>query len=141
MAAQSLDCFMVAGARAFYGGANLVGTMASQYLPHKAPMLRTQRLTSHKISSIIDDFWAGRVLIGIIFDTYLFCFPRSPNDPNAPNAPNDSKFSTPLSVLILLRRLFFLAARQSLQAASALAPPRQFRFLSISAYLLHNISL
>jgi len=38
--------------------------------------------------------------------------------------------SFPLSALILLRRLFFLAARQSLQAASALAPLRQFRFLS-----------
>ena len=37
-------------------------------------------------------------------------------------------FRFQFSALILLRRLFFLAARQSLQAASALAPLRQFRF-------------
>jgi len=36
--------------------------------------------------------------------------------------------SFPFSALTLLRRLFFLAARQSLQADSALAPLRQFRF-------------
>ena len=48
-------------------------------------------------------------------------------------------FSFPLSVLILLRRLFFLAARQSLQAASALAPLRQFRFpLLVTRCKLNN---
>ena len=35
-------------------------------------------------------------------------------------------FSVFRSPLILLRRLFFLAARQSVQAPSALAPHRQF---------------
>ncbi len=36
--------------------------------------------------------------------------------------------SFPFSVLTLLRRLFLLAARQSVQAPSALAPQRRFRF-------------
>ena len=36
--------------------------------------------------------------------------------------------SFPFSALILLRRLFLLAARQSVQAHSALTPQRRFRF-------------
>ena len=41
---------------------------------------------------------------------------------------NSKTKSFPFSALILLCRLFLLAARQSVQAHSALTPQRRFRF-------------
>ena len=43
-------------------------------------------------------------------------------------APPHYSLNQKFSVLILLRRLFLLAARHSVQAPSALAPLRRFRF-------------